>query len=289
MFRMSQDLTAALVARVQAGPTEVVEELKARLALKEKLFQELLSDRSRQSNEHQAQVQDMLNTLSSKDQYLQVGRVTGMVNGKKKYVHTKPSTSSLVLSQDYSYRLSLVISEQTVQLQELRRQLSLREQELCELKRDKERETGGETEHLRTLLKEKEAFIKVHVCAFPSTYSCEPVLLIFTVNFIHQELMQGQEEAMQPSSTESEAETKALQEELQLVLKKEREAQVSVQTLCCIKAILVFLCFLKSHNSCVCIPQKELSALRLAHQQSMHVDVKDSSDHQVGFSFHSQP
>ncbi len=72
-----QDLTAALVARVQAGPSEVVEELKARLVLKEKLFQELLSDRSRRSNEHQAQVQDMLNTLSSKDQYLQVGRVAG--------------------------------------------------------------------------------------------------------------------------------------------------------------------------------------------------------------------
>uniref|UniRef100_A0A3B4YR53 CDK5 regulatory subunit-associated protein 2/Myomegalin coiled coil domain-containing protein n=1 Tax=Seriola lalandi dorsalis TaxID=1841481 RepID=A0A3B4YR53_SERLL len=69
----TQDLTAALVARVQAGPTEVVEELKARLALKEKLFQELLSDRSRQSNEHQTQVQDLLSTLSSKDQYLQVG------------------------------------------------------------------------------------------------------------------------------------------------------------------------------------------------------------------------
>lgn len=67
-----QDLTATLVARVQDGPTEVVEELKARLALREKLFQELLSDRSRQSSEHRAQVQDMLNTLSSKDQYLQV-------------------------------------------------------------------------------------------------------------------------------------------------------------------------------------------------------------------------
>ncbi|XP_032388031.1 myomegalin isoform X6 [Etheostoma spectabile] len=190
----AQDLTAALVARVQAGPTEVVEELKARLALKEKLFQELLSDRSRQSNEHQAQVQNMLNTLSSKDQYL----------------------------QDYSYRLSLVISERTVQLQELRRQLSSREQELRELRQDKERETGGETEHLRSLLKEKEAFIK--------------------------ELMQGQEEAMQPSTKESEAEMEALQEELQLVLKKEREAQ------------------------------KELSALHssLARQQ----DVKDSTDHQ---------
>lgn len=69
-----QDLTATVVSRAQAGPTEVVEELKARLTLKEKLFQELLSDRSRQSSEHQAQVQDLLNTLSSKDQYLQVGQ-----------------------------------------------------------------------------------------------------------------------------------------------------------------------------------------------------------------------
>lgn len=68
-----QDLTATVVSRAQAGPTEVVEELKARLALKEKLFQELLSDRSRQSSEHQAQIQDLLSTLNSKDQYLQVG------------------------------------------------------------------------------------------------------------------------------------------------------------------------------------------------------------------------
>lgn len=43
--------------------------------------------------------------------------------------------------------------------------------------------------------------------------------------------MQGQEEAMQLSSQEGEAETKALQEELQLVLKKERAAQVSAWTL----------------------------------------------------------
>ncbi|CAB1443016.1 unnamed protein product, partial [Pleuronectes platessa] len=194
----AQDLTAALVARVQAGPTEVVEELKARLVLKEKLFQELLSDRTRQSNEHQARVQDLFNTLSSKDQYL----------------------------QDYSYRLSLVINERSSQLQELRRQMLLREQELHELRRDKEREMGGEKEHLQSLLKEKEAFIK--------------------------ELMQGQEEAMQLSSKESEAEMKTLQEELQLVLRKEREAQ------------------------------EELSALRLslAQQQVEGVATKDGSDPQ---------
>ncbi|XP_022053261.2 myomegalin isoform X2 [Acanthochromis polyacanthus] len=192
----TQDLTAALVARVQASPSEVVEELKARLALKEKLFQELLSDRSRQSNEHQAQIHDLLSTLSSKDQYL----------------------------QDYSYRLSLVINERTGQLQELRRQLSLKEQELSELRRDKERETEGEAEKLRCLLKEKEAFIK--------------------------ELMQAQEEAMQPLSKEYEAEMKTLKEEMQLVLKKEIEAQ------------------------------KEISALRLSLTQSEGVAKEDNTDYQ---------
>ncbi|XP_047223300.1 myomegalin-like isoform X2 [Girardinichthys multiradiatus] len=169
-----QDLTTTLVARVQAGPTGVVEELKAQLALKEKLFQELLSDRSQQTDEHQAQVQDLLNTLSSKDQYL----------------------------QDYSYRLSLVISERTNEQQELRKQLTQTEQELYELRREKEREMGGETEHLRSLLKEKEAFIK--------------------------ELIQKQEEAVQE---ENEAEIKALKEEIQLVLKKEKEAQKEISDL----------------------------------------------------------
>ncbi|XP_037131629.1 myomegalin isoform X7 [Syngnathus acus] len=171
------DLTAALVGRVQAGAAKVVEELKARLQLKEKLFQELLSDRSRQSSEHQTRVSELLNTLGAKDQYL----------------------------QDNSYRLSLVISERTGQLQEVRKQLSQRDQELCELRRDKERETGGDVQHLQGLLREKEAFIK--------------------------EMMHNQEEVMMQSSTESEAEVKALQEELQLLLKKEKEAQKELATL----------------------------------------------------------
>lgn len=71
-----------------------------------------------------------------------------------------------------------MISERTGQLQELRRQLSLREQELCELRRDKEREMGGETEHLQNLLKEKEAFIKVYGQAF--TVFCPLLCLLYT-------------------------------------------------------------------------------------------------------------
>ncbi|XP_055084661.1 myomegalin isoform X2 [Periophthalmus magnuspinnatus] len=171
----TQDLTTALVARVQTAPNEVIEELKARLSLKEKLFQELLSDRSRQSNEHQAQVQDLLDTISSKDQYL----------------------------QDYSYRMSLVITERTAQLHEIEKQLSLREQELCKLKQDKE--LGGDVENLRSLLKEKDSLIK--------------------------ELIQSQEEALESSTKETEAKTSALHDELQLLLKKERAAQEEVSAL----------------------------------------------------------
>lgn len=47
---------------------------------------------------------------------------------------------------------------------------------------------------------------------------------------MQQELMEGQEEEMLPSSKESQAEMKVLQEEMQLVLKKEREAQVPFHT-----------------------------------------------------------
>ncbi|XP_071260742.1 myomegalin-like isoform X2 [Salvelinus alpinus] len=92
----AEDLTRALLGKVKAGPSEVVEELKARLSLKEKLFQELLSDRGRQAQEHHSQVQDLLNTICTRDQYI----------------------------QESAGRLGEVMSEQTVRLQELRRQLT---------------------------------------------------------------------------------------------------------------------------------------------------------------------
>eukprot|EP00063_Salmo_salar_P072659 XP_014047494.1 PREDICTED: myomegalin-like isoform X9 [Salmo salar] len=173
----TQDLTAALLAKVQAGPSGVVEELKARLALKEKLFQELLSDRSRQSHEHQAQVQDLLSTISTKDQYI----------------------------QDCSDRLSQVIDERTGQLQELRRQLSSQEREMGELRKEREKERMGEAERLQDLLKEKEAFI--------------------------QSLMQSQKESMELSTPEGAEEVQAIREELQLVRKKEKEAQLEISAL----------------------------------------------------------
>lgn len=55
--------------------------------------------------------------------------------------------------------------------------------------------------------------------------------------------MGGQEEEMLPSSKESQAEMKVLQEEMQLVLKKEREAQVPVRTQSLSTETILFLFF----------------------------------------------
>lgn len=67
-----QDLRCTLLARIQSAPSEVLEELKVRLQLKDRLFQEVLADRAHQALEHHEQVQDLLRTLSSRDQYIQV-------------------------------------------------------------------------------------------------------------------------------------------------------------------------------------------------------------------------
>ncbi|XP_060762148.1 myomegalin-like isoform X3 [Neoarius graeffei] len=182
----TEDLTAALLAKLSPSPKEVVEELKSRLALKERLFQEVLSERSRQTQEHHTLIQDLLNTISSRDQYIKE-------NGE---------------------RLRQVITERAGQLQEMRRQLSSREQELSEVtrERDRERERGApmamEMERLQSILREKESLI--------------------------QDLTQSQEEAQatsRPSATlrsgdsSSELEMQAVKEELHIALRKYRETE----------------------------------------------------------------
>lgn len=113
------------------------------------------------------------------------------------------------------------------------------------------------------------------------TQSSSLLHALFTYDLTQQELMDGQEEEMLPSSKESQAEMKVLQEEMQLVLKKEREAQVPVRTQSLSTETILFW-FLYFDTSFLCALQKELSALRssLAHQQTTRVE--DISDHQVG-------
>lgn len=71
-FSRLQDLRCSILAQVQSAPSDVLEELKIRLQLKDRLFQEVLADRTRQAQEHQEQVHNLLRTISSRDQYIQV-------------------------------------------------------------------------------------------------------------------------------------------------------------------------------------------------------------------------
>ncbi|KAM9848622.1 myomegalin isoform 2-T2 [Aulostomus maculatus] len=92
----AQDLRCSLLSQIHSAPGDVLEELKVRLQLKDRLFQEVLADRTQQTQEHQEQVDDLLRTISARDQYI----------------------------QDSAGRLGEVMMEQTARLQELRRQLS---------------------------------------------------------------------------------------------------------------------------------------------------------------------
>ncbi|KAF6721984.1 Myomegalin [Oryzias melastigma] len=91
----AQGLRSSLSAQIHSTPGDITEELKLRLQLKDHLLQEVLADRTHQARQHEDDVQDLLRTINSKDQYI----------------------------QESAAQLSQVIAEQTSRLQELRRQL----------------------------------------------------------------------------------------------------------------------------------------------------------------------
>lgn len=69
-----QGLRSSLLAQIHSIPGDIMEELKLRLQLKDRLLKEVLADRTHQAQQHEEQVQDLLRTINSKDQYIQVGR-----------------------------------------------------------------------------------------------------------------------------------------------------------------------------------------------------------------------
>lgn len=64
-----------MLAQIQSAPGDVLEELKVRLHLKDRLFQEVLADRTHQAQEHQKEVQDLLRSINSRDQYIKVEQI----------------------------------------------------------------------------------------------------------------------------------------------------------------------------------------------------------------------
>ncbi|XP_026132183.1 myomegalin-like isoform X1 [Carassius auratus] len=130
--RESEELRSVLLGKVSAA--DELQQLQSHLSMKERLFQEVMSDRSRQAQEHRRQITELLDTISSRDQDM----------------------------KDHGERLGRVISERAGELQELRRQLSSREQELNDMNRERERDASAsrELQRLQDILKEKDAFIQ---------------------------------------------------------------------------------------------------------------------------------
>ncbi|KAM9543323.1 myomegalin [Guaruba guarouba] len=63
-----EELTATLLCKLGPGQSEVAEELCLRLQHKEKMLQDLLSDRNRQAVEHDAEIRELLQAVSTKEQ-----------------------------------------------------------------------------------------------------------------------------------------------------------------------------------------------------------------------------
>ncbi|KAK3542637.1 hypothetical protein QTP86_031335 [Hemibagrus guttatus] len=89
------EFTAALLSKVPLSSSEVMEKLKTRLQVKERLFQELLMEHSHQIQEHHTHLQELLNTMHTRER----------------------------CNKDAAERAGQVMQEQAARLQELRRQV----------------------------------------------------------------------------------------------------------------------------------------------------------------------
>ncbi|XP_043858797.1 myomegalin-like isoform X2 [Dromiciops gliroides] len=67
-----EDLSATLLCKLGPGQSEVAEELCLRLQRKERMLQDLLSDRNKQALEHEVEVQDLLQSMGTREKESQV-------------------------------------------------------------------------------------------------------------------------------------------------------------------------------------------------------------------------
>ncbi|XP_058165555.1 myomegalin isoform X32 [Dasypus novemcinctus] len=63
-----EDLSATLLCKLGPGQSEIAEELCQRLQRKERMLQDLLSDRNKQAVEHDMEIQDLLQSMSTREQ-----------------------------------------------------------------------------------------------------------------------------------------------------------------------------------------------------------------------------
>ncbi|PNI16035.1 hypothetical protein CK820_G0051723 [Pan troglodytes] len=134
------DLSATLLCKLEPGQSEIAEELCQRLQRKERMLQDLLSDRNKQVVEHEMEIQGLLRSMSTREQESQ---------GSMQIPSRDDSTSSTA-KEDASIPRSTLGELDTVKGL-VEKELSTAKEEL-ELMAKKERESQMELSALQSMM-----------------------------------------------------------------------------------------------------------------------------------------
>ncbi|XP_048457914.1 myomegalin isoform X5 [Rhincodon typus] len=213
-----KDLTIMLMNKVTVGSDNVMEQLRLRLQLKERMLQEALTDRSTLTTDHEQEVTELLQTINSRDQQ--------MKDATEKLIHT--------------------FAEKNHELRTLRHQLVEKDREAANFTKQNvsSLEIPTEIARLKELLQEKDRIIHELVQDNHSKNepSPQPDKIEASEPVDTQPKANGRE-AVQPTLDEDEAmadpeqedikqiELDQIKEELQLALRKEKETRLELTRL----------------------------------------------------------
>ncbi|XP_072367293.1 myomegalin isoform X6 [Scyliorhinus torazame] len=213
-----EDLTVVLMNKVSTGSDEVMEQLRLRLQVKEQMLQEVLTDRSILTADHEQEVAELLQTINSHDQQ--------MKNAAERLMHT--------------------LAEKNHELQTLRHQLVEKDRAAANFTKQNvsSLEMPTEITRLQELLQEKDRIIHelVQDGQSKNESSLQPEKMEASEPKDDQQNVNEKEAALtaidgDDAMTDSEeddirqVELEQLKEELQLVLRKEKESRLELTAL----------------------------------------------------------
>ncbi|XP_030429287.1 myomegalin-like isoform X9 [Gopherus evgoodei] len=143
-----EELTATLLCKLGPGQSEIAEELCLRLQRKERMLQDLLSDRNRQAGEHETELRELLQAMSIREQRSRELLPGGCGNS---------TATRISKGEDSKYRMERGLLETAA---ELEKELINAREEL-ELMARKERESRLELSSLQSVVTAQEEELQV--------------------------------------------------------------------------------------------------------------------------------
>uniref|UniRef100_A0A452GHL0 Olduvai domain-containing protein n=1 Tax=Gopherus agassizii TaxID=38772 RepID=A0A452GHL0_9SAUR len=143
-----EELTATLLCKLGPGQSEIAEELCLRLQRKERMLQDLLSDRNRQAGEHETELRELLQAMSIREQRSRELLPGGCGNA---------TATRISKGEDSKYRMERGLLETAA---ELEKELINAREEL-ELMARKERESRLELSSLQSVVTAQEEELQV--------------------------------------------------------------------------------------------------------------------------------